>query len=1125
MDEVQRRGTFISEKDTRSANQHLLADEFSENDEYPDIKWKPQAFGFEPGPDPRYIDFENGDDRNAGTKEKPWKHHPWDNAAKANAAACRGIHTYCFKKGVVYRGYLVVRESGRPETPIRLTADPSWGCGKASIYGSVQIKEGWKRCTDGECAEIPSEGRTYTWYIDLNKQFVPRMLWEISENKVTRIPIARTPNWEITNLDDPRSEWWELTGYVLEVKINLDETRGFEVGDRIAGTGKWLDSDENRDNIEKGNNRITEVKKDHIKIDSWNWKKGEIKVGDYVTNGKIQGKVLKVSGSHDVISRLIDDRRLIQCNPKYYVGATIWAEKESMPKPDADKVIGYDPKEHSLRIKYHRGVRGQRKYDRYYLENLPKFFDSPGEYYYAETGKHAGRLFIRLHADRNPNFSVVEAAKEFVLIDIVNKSNITISGIDLSFSNSLDCGTPKARHASLHTSAIRLKGSCSNIKILNSEICHVPAFVVGFPEKNGDILDRIEVSDNDIYDIDGIAVGLSNGRSHYRLKDAGARLIHVNVLRNRIRNTGYRVLSHWGLGPHAVHIEGGELVEIAGNVVDVTGGAGVLAFNGSEYSKGGVERPLMRTLIHHNKVTNSLLGMQDYGGIASWMGGPSYVYCNISGNPVGYKHAHYMRLKKKNWYRTSCYGVGIYLDAQYKGYVFNNIIWGKNNNVNDRYYNSAAFNEAAGFMNTIFNNTMYCFGVGLHKGMTQHNRCYYLGNLMLDMGHKFIQQEPIPSTIEYHSLGYANNIFQGDPPNFGQLGRKVFASLSKWQKAIEANHVMATQTGTFTQKAQVVDTKVHDFSLKPGSIAIDNGVKVFVPWGIYAVVGEWGFLDHPADPSVILGENMNCNSEWFNRKMYQDIPRNDLKAHNIGRSNFECGILENWVKGALSLNGKDQYCDISDELLKKGYEWSKTRCKKKPCSGFYDGKRRLTVDMGTNNFLIEAIFQTVSGFTDCGIVCKRAKKGYSLDLDENGHIRLSLHFDGSECSRASAFAINDGKWHHIIAEVDRTMPHGINIYVDGNLSNGQWQGFMNNSESLSNDANFTVGKTLGPTEKFFKGLIDFLRISRGTLEDAETTIEELYKWEFDGPFLKDFYGRPPKGVSRDAGALEYFGVN
>ena len=81
---------------------------------------------------------------------------------------------------------------------------------------------------------------------------------------------------------------------------------------------------------------------------------------------------------------------------------------------------------------------------------------------------------------------------------------------------------------------------------------------------------------------------------------------------------------------------------------------------------------------------------------------------------------------------------------------------------------------------------------------------------------------------------------------------------------------------------------------------------------------------------------------------------------------------------------------------------------------------------------------------------------------------------------------------------------------------------MNNIKSLSNTANFSVGKTLGSKEKFFKGIIDFLRISRGTLNDAETTIEELYKWEFDGPFLKDFCGRPVAGKCRDAGAVEYY---
>jgi hypothetical protein len=37
---------------------------------------------------------------------------------------------------------------------------------------------------------------------------------------------------------------------------------------------------------------------------------------------------------------------------------------------------------------------------------------------------------------------------------------------------------------------------------------------------------------------------------------------------------------------------------------------------------------------------------------------------------------------------------------------------------------------------------------------------------------------------------------------------------------------------------------------------------------------------------------------------------------------------------------------------------------------------------------------------------------------------------------------------------------------------------------------------------------------------ARTTIEELYAWQFDGPFLRDFTGRKPVGERRDAGAIE-----
>ena len=75
----------------------------------PDLTWAPKPFVFEPGPSVRYIDFEKGRDANPGTKERPWKHHPWDNAATGKAVACMGIHTYCFKKGVAYRGALIAK--------------------------------------------------------------------------------------------------------------------------------------------------------------------------------------------------------------------------------------------------------------------------------------------------------------------------------------------------------------------------------------------------------------------------------------------------------------------------------------------------------------------------------------------------------------------------------------------------------------------------------------------------------------------------------------------------------------------------------------------------------------------------------------------------------------------------------------------------------------------------------------------------------------------------------------------------------------------------------------------------------------------------------------------------------
>ena len=118
-------------------------------------------------------------------------------------------------------------------------------------------------------------------------------------------------------------------------------------------------------------------------------------------------------------------------------------------------------------------------------------------------------------------------------------------------------------------------------------------------------------------------------------------------------------------------------------------------------------------------------------------------------------------------------------------------------------------------------------------------------------------------------------------------------------------------------------------------------------------------------------------------------------------------------------------------------------------------------------------------------------------------------------SLASQSAVNDGQWHHVIAEADRKAGT-FTIYIDGKQDAGGPG--LGADVSLANDADLYVAGT--PQGHNLDGTIEFLRIARGTLADSQTTIEELYAWEFDGPFLYDFTGRKRPADGGAAGAVD-----
>jgi len=139
--------------------------------------------------------------------------------------------------------------------------------------------------------------------------------------------------------------------------------------------------------------------------------------------------------------------------------------------------------------------------------------------------------------------------------------------------------------------------------------------------------------------------------------------------------------------------------------------------------------------------------------------------------------------------------------------------------------------------------------------------------------------------------------------------------------------------------------------------------------------------------------------------------------------------------------------------------------------------------------------------------------GYGLTIDSSGRLLFTVKVSGASSELKSRKKINDGKWHHVIAEADRSAKE-LTIYIDGERdSSGAGIGGV----SINNESDLFVCGT--PNGKYLKGTIEFLRISLGTLKDAKTDIKELYAWQFDGPFLRDFTGSKPKG-KRDAGALE-----
>jgi hypothetical protein len=282
------------------------------------------------------------------------------------------------------------------------------------------------------------------------------------------------------------------------------------------------------------------------------------------------------------------------------------------------------------------------------------------------------------------------------------------------------------------------------------------------------------------------------------------------------------------------------------------------------------------------------------------------------------------------------------------------------------------------------------------------------------------------------------------------------------------------------------------------------------PWSLARTVGEWAFRRNAVDPCVALDDHWYLSAGVVDRETYRLLPRNDLRGTNLDASCYADGPLENWTAGALKLNGRDQYLSLLPPAAPAAATPpAAPRTTLTPASfGVLPGPH----DLG-GNYLVEVFFRTQPGAAGGTLASKISARGWELAIESGGAPGFRLA--GDRAVRASGpRPVNDGRWHHAVAEFDRG-GDVARLYVDGERAAETAAAGVG---SLSNDAPLLVGK--GRQGAFFAGEIEFLRVALATLAESKTSIEELYDWEFDGPFLRDFAGRAPAGACRAAGAFE-----
>ncbi|MFW5844980.1 MAG: LamG domain-containing protein, partial [Planctomycetota bacterium] len=959
-----------------------------------DLQLKQEPYRFTAGKTIRYIDYEAGDDRNPGTREAPWKHHPWDVSAGGTAKGHSGPTTYVFKGGVIYRGELTnKRDAGSAAEPIRLTRDPDWGDGPAYVYGSQAITGGWQQ---GGHKDMPDQDQV--WHIDLD--WAPRTAWVADGDDITRLKLARDPNWTVSDPMDPAAEWYAW-----------DNPQWWKGKNKTKVKGKQMHLGIDKD-------QLTRPASDYVGGTVWSeW--GFVMGTPYPSEIHTYDSGQKGITFHGPWTHFGSEN--VATNNRYFLEDKAWML-------DQDGEFWFDKK-----------GDGGRLYARMPDGSDPNSLT-------VEVGKVVNLIDTR----RLEHVHVTGLTFRFT-----NQS--------WQYNWPQWWGQDQATGISPNRAAvIRHHGPGGDILIAHNhfEHVHMPARIKPL---EGDRIGTVSVHDNVMRFTDHGALRIINeggGGSMEAVEKELGPVDRVDVLRNDLFEIGMRGLP--GGHGHGITINRPTTAHVAGNVLHRIGGWGI-SVTGNKGGGQLYDVPYARYLIHQNRIDSPMLYTCDWGGIETWQGGSHYVWNNVSINPGGLRywgwkdrkdasprfgHAYYMDGAFKNFYFNNI-AIGLSNDksTKYAAHAaFQEIIGFQNSVFNNTAYKfeNASRRQAPDvgrnkYLGNIFDDMSewVFYHAKEPKGGFDPN------------AHHFDQAE----AFAHETNAYGGNVIHNPHEKLAvfESHGKPYTDIDELSAAMREHGSQQPGVGVLAATSPLQDPDEGDFRPKGDGPAVGMGVRTFVPWQLARTVGEWHFTRNNKDPGRIIDEAWYMQPYYHQRTMYKDTPRYPLRGSDLTADSFVPGPLESWTDGVLALE-EGQVLGISHASLIAPFTTTvdiKKVVKKQEMT--WAGDEKNTVDVRDQDFLIEAYLKTTD--KDGTIAGKDNGVGYLLELD-GGRVQLRLREGGQNALTATGPRIADGDWHHVVVELDRTAGEA-RIYVDGEQVQVDSAGTI--PATLANEADFQVG--------------------------------------------------------------------